>query len=254
MKSEPCLVSGAVMHERHGRVHNRFSYSHFMVGLPLSRLAELSLPLFGVERLRVFSFFSRDHGPRDGTPLLPWIRAVLARHGLAEVCDGEIMLMTLPRLFGFVFNPVSFWYCLDREGGVRAVLAEVNNTFGEHHDYLIAHPDQREIRAGDELRARKVFHVSPFFRVRGEYRFRFQGGASHLGVAIDYLDGGQLQLATRVGGRLRPWRNAELLRAWARCPLLSFTVVARINLQAIRLLLRRLPVFRKPAPHVEERT
>ncbi len=242
------------MHERHAPVSNRFSYAIFMLHLPLSRLQDCGNALLGIERFRLFSFFSRDHGARDGSPLLPWIRAILQRHGLAEVCEGDVMLQTLPRLFGFVFNPVSFWYCLDGAGRVRAVLAEVNNTFGEHHHYLICHADHREIRPGDELRARKVFHVSPFYPVRGEYRFRFGMRDTHLAVAIDYFDGGLLQLATRVSGRREPLGTASLFRAWLACPLLTFGVVARINLQALRLLLRRVTIFRKPSPPIEERT
>lgn len=254
MNTAPALVVGAVFHERHLPVSNRFNYTMFTVCLPLSSLERGASALFGIERLRLFSFFNRDHGARDGSPLLPWVRAILSRHGLAEVCDGEVMLQTMPRLFGFVFNPVSFWYCLDREGRVRAVLAEVNNTFGEHHNYLIAHEDRREIHSGDCLRARKVFHVSPFYPVHGEYRFRFSPSATHLGVAIDYFDGGLLQLATRVAGRIQPLTTGSLLRAWLRSPLLTLGVVARINLQAIRLVAKRIPFFRKPHPPVEETT
>ncbi|MDO6387447.1 DUF1365 domain-containing protein [Uliginosibacterium sp. 31-12] len=254
MNTAPGLAFGAVMHERFAPVTNRFSYAMFTVCLPLSRLEDVASPLLGIERLRLFSFYRRDHGARDGSPLLPWLRAILQRKGLAEVCDGEVMLQTMPRLFGFVFNPVSFWYCLDREGRVRAVLAEVSNTFGERHNYLIAHEDQREIRAGDELRARKVFHVSPFYPVRGEYRFRFHTAGQHLAVVIDYFDGGLLQLATRVSGRLQPLSAANLFKAWLRCPLLTLGVVARINLQALRLLARRVTFFRKPAAPIEETT
>lgn len=254
MITQASLVRGAVMHERHAPVNNRFGYTLFMLCLPLSRLAEAASPLLGIERWRLFSFFNRDHGARDGSPLLPWIRTRLQRYGLDRVCDGEVMLQTLPRLFGFVFNPVSFWYCLDREGRVRAVLAEVNNTFGEHHNYLICHEDHREIRAGDELSAHKVFHVSPFYPVRGEYRFRFSARDAHLAVAIDYFDGDMLQLATRVSGRIERLTAGNLTRAWLRSPLLTLGVVARINLQALRLLARRVSVFRKPAPPIEENT
>jgi len=254
MITEASLVFGAVMHERHAPVNNRFAYAMFMICLPLSRLADAASPLLGIERWRLFSFFNRDHGARDGSPLLPWIRSQLKRHGLDGVCDGEVMLQTLPRLFGFVFNPVSFWYCLDREGRVRAVLAEVSNTFGEHHNYLVCHEDHREILGGDELCARKVFHVSPFYPVRGEYHFRFSVRESHLAVAIDYFDDGRLQLATRVSGRLARLTAGSLARAWLRCPLLTLGVVARINLQALRLVARRVPIFRKPAPPIEERT
>ncbi|MEC5386025.1 DUF1365 domain-containing protein [Uliginosibacterium sp. H3] len=232
---------GTVMHERHAPARNRFVYGLFMLCLPLSRLDELRLPILGINRFNIFSFQERDHGARDGSPLLPWIRDLLGRHGLAEVADGEVVIQTLPRLFGHVFNPVSFWYCLDRAGELRAVLAEVSNTFGGHHNYLIAHADGRAICDDDVLCARKVFHVSPFFPVRGEYRFRFSQRAGCLGVALDYLDGGMPMLSTRLTLRPRPLDTRALLAVWVRSPMLTLGVVARIHWQALRLCLLKVP-------------
>ncbi|WP_297365126.1 DUF1365 domain-containing protein [Thauera sp.] len=251
---QPAVCFGAVMHERHVEAHNRFVYATAFLRLPLSRLDGLRVPLLGIERANVFSFRSRDHGARDGAPLLPWIHALLRAQGLGEVCDGEVVLQTMPRIFGFVFNPVSFWFCHDRGGALRAVLAEVSNTFGERHNYLVHHSDLRPIEAGDNLRARKCFHVSPFFPVRGEYRFRFeQRGAVHA-VAIDLWHGGALQLATRLSGRAVAL-DGRAMRKWlARQPFMTLGVVARIHWQALRLALRRVSFFRKPPPPIEETT
>lgn len=251
---QPAVCFGAVMHERHVQAHNRFIYPSAFLRLPLSQLATLRAPLLGIERANVFSFRNRDHGARDGSPLLPWIHALLRAQGLAEICDGEIVLQTMPRIFGFVFNPVSFWFCHDRAGALRVVLAEVSNTFGERHNYLVHHPDQRPIVAGDELRASKCFHVSPFFPVRGEYRFRFeQRGAVHA-VSIDLWDGSELQLSTRLSGRAQAL-DGRAMRKWlARQPFMTLGVVARIHWQALRLALRRVSFFRKPPPPIEETT
>lgn len=251
---QPAVCFGAVMHERHVVARNRFIYPSAFVRLPLSQLDGLRVPLFGVERANVFSFRSRDHGARDGSPLLPWIHGLLRAHGVAEVCDGEIVLQTMPRILGFVFNPVSFWFCHDRAGAVRVVLAEVNNTFGERHNYLVHHADLRPIASGDELRARKCFHVSPFFPVSGEYRFRFeQRGAVHA-VSVDLWDGGALRLLTRLSGRAEAL-DGRALRKWlARQPFMTLGVVARIHWQALRLALRRVSFHRKPAPPIEETT
>lgn len=251
---QPAVCFGAVMHERHVEAHNRFVYPTAFLRLPLSGLETLRAPLLGIERAHVFSLRNRDHGARDGSPLLPWIRRLLREQGLGEACDGEVVLQTMPRILGFVFNPVSFWFCHDRGGALRAVLAEVNNTFGERHNYLVHHPDLRPIAAGDELRASKCFHVSPFFPVRGEYRFRFeQRGAVHA-VAIDLWHGGALQLATRLSGRAEAL-DGRALRKWlARQPFMTLGVVARIHWQALRLALRRVSFFRKPAPPLEETT
>lgn len=251
---QPAVCFGAVMHERHVQAHNRFIYPTAFLRLPLSRLATLRAPLLGIERASVFSFRNRDHGARDGSPLLPWIHALLRAQGLAEICDGEIVLQTMPRIFGFVFNPVSFWFCHDRAGALRVVLAEVSNTFGERHNYLVHHPDQRPIVPGDELRASKCFHVSPFFPVRGEYRFRFeQRGAVHA-VSIDLWDGGELQLSTRLSGRAQALDGGAMRKWLARQPFMTLGVVARIHWQALRLALRRVSFFRKPPPPIEETT
>ena len=251
---QPAVCFGAVMHERHVQAHNRFVYPTAFLRLPLSSLDTLRVPLLGIERANVFSFRNLDHGARDGSPLLPWIQALLRGQGLAEICDGEIVLQTMPRIFGFVFNPVSFWLCHDREGVLRVLLAEVSNTFGERHNYLVHHPELRPIVSGDELRATKCFHVSPFFPVRGEYRFRFeQRGAVHA-VAIDLLDGGELQLSTRLSGRAEAL-DGRAMRKWlARQPFMTLGVVARIHWQALRLALRRVSFFRKPPPPIEETT
>lgn len=251
---KPLLLYGSVMHARHATASNAFSYAMFTLSLPLSQLAAAASPVLGIERFRLFSFFNRDHGPRDGSSLLPWIRTILQQHGLAEVTDGEVVLQTMPRLFGFVFNPVSFWYCHDQAGGLRAVLCEVNNTFGEHHNYLVAHDDRRVIDADDVLRAEKVFHVSPFFAVRGEYRFSFRRQADRHTVAIDYFDQDAKQLTTRLVATPEALTAKRLLGAWLRCPLLTLGVVARINLQALRLLAKRVPFFHKPALTAEETT
>ncbi|MFT3736147.1 MAG: DUF1365 domain-containing protein [Rhodocyclaceae bacterium] len=243
------IAVGSVMHERHAPASHRFAYAHFTLRLPLSQLPALRVPLLGINRAGLMSFHERDHGPRDGSALLPWIREVLVRHGLAGVADGEVVLETMPRLFGYVFNPVSFWYCHDRAGGLRAVLVEVNNTFGGQHDYVIAHPDGRVIGPDDLFETRKAFHVSPFLDVRGSYRFRFRQRGGHGFVAIDHFDDvGQRLLTTRLAGRRQPLDGRSLLRAWLRCPLLTLAVIARIHWQALRLLIKRVPfVGARPA-------
>jgi hypothetical protein len=251
---QPAVCFGAVMHERHVQAHNRFVYPTAFLRLPLERLDTLRVPLLGIERGNVFTFRNRDHGARDGSPLLPWIRTLLREQGLDPVCDGEIVLQTMPRIFGFVFNPVSFWFCHDRAGAVRVVLAEVSNTFGERHNYLVHHADLRPIVSGDELRATKCFHVSPFFPVRGEYRFRFeQRGAVHA-VSIDLWDGGALQLSTRLSGRAQALDGRAMRKWFARQPFMTLGVVARIHWQALRLALRRVSFFRKPPPPIQETT
>lgn len=250
----PAIGVGAVMHRRRKPWVHRFSYPVRFLRVPLSQWTTLCVPGLGIDRPGLLGLHSRDHGARDGSPLLPWIRARLAERGLAAVCDGEVMLQTCPRMFGYVFNPVSFWFCHDREGHLRAVLAEVNNTFGEGHNYWAVREDLGAIGAGDELLAHKVFHVSPFFAVTGEYRFRFDPRDDRSVVCIDYWDRGELQLATRIGGRLLALEGAGVRRWLLGFPLLTLGIVWRIHWQALRLWLRGATFHRKPAPPQQSTT
>lgn len=246
------ICFGAVRHRRAAPVRNDFIYRTYFLRLPLSRLAEVSGALFGVNRFNLLSFHFRDHGARDGSHPLPWLRAILAREGV--LADGEVYLHAMPRVLGFVFNPVSFWHCHDAEGRLRAVLCEVHNTFGERHNYLALREDGGPIAADDALWARKVFHVSPFLPVRGRYRFRFAThGSVHI-AAIDYFEDGVEMLTTSLGGRAVPVTNASVALAFFRYPLMTFAVVARIHVQALRLWWKRVPFFRKPSLPVEETT
>lgn len=244
----PRIFFGKVMHRRLRPVDSRFVYGVFFLRLPLSRIAEAGSALFSVNRWNVFSLRYADYG--NGGEPLDWIRGLLAREGMAHV-DGEVVLQTFPRVLGYVFNPVSFWLCHDREGGLRAVLAEVRNTFGERHAYLLARSDCGAIGAGDVLQARKDFHVSPFLRVEGGYCFRFAGDAGTDGrclVRIDYADGDGDILHTSISGVPEPLATRALLRAFFAYPLMTLGVILRIHWQALRLWVRRVPFVRKPHP------
>lgn len=249
----PLIFFGRVMHARLRPKSNVFSYRVWFLRVPLSALDRLAGPLFSIDRLNLFSLRTRDHGPRDGSPWLPWIRWLLADHGL-HAADGEVWLQCFPRVLGYAFNPVSFWLCHDREGRLRAVLCEVNNTFGERHNYLLAHEDQRPIAPGDELGARKVFHVSPFCAVAGGYRFRFDTDPAATRVRIDYHDPLGRLLITTVSGVARPLASGTLLQAFFAYPLMTGAVIARIHWQALRLWLKGVPLFSKPLPPARETT
>ncbi len=247
------LFSGRVMHHRVRPTHHRFSYPVFFVRFSIDQVESLTGPLFSVNGFNLFSLRLADYGPRDGTDLRPWIRALLTREGL-PLADGEVWLQTFPRVLGYAFNPVSFWLCHDRAGALRAVLAEVSNTFGEHHNYLLAHADGRPIAAGDELQARKMFHVSPFFGVTGSYRFHFRPEPADSLFRIDYEDESGKLLYTTISGRAKPLTSRALAEVFLRRPLMTLGIIARIHYQALRLLLKRVNSFPKPAPPSQETT
>jgi uncharacterized protein len=249
----PQLLFGRVFHCRRRPVRHAFAYPVFFVRVPLSAMATAGRGIFSVDRPNLLSLHSRDHGPRDGSSLEPWVRARLARAGVRNA-DGEIFLQAFPRVLGFVFNPISIFYCHDRAGGLRAVLCEVSNTFGERHNYLLANGDGRAIGPRDWLRAEKVFHVSPFCEVQGFYRFRFAGDAARQFAQIDYHDGDGKLLVTAIDGKAEPIGARSLVRALLGYPLLTAGVVARIHWQALRLWLKRVPLFSKPEPPLQETT
>ncbi len=252
------LCVGRVFHKRVRPIEHAFSYAAFFLRVPLSQLDRLGNRWFSRNRFNLLSFYERDYGPRDGSSLEAWMRALLKREGI-HAADGDIVLQTFPRLLGYVFNPISVWYCLDRDGQLRAALCEVSNTFGEHHNYLLAHADQRPIGPGDWLTARKVFHVSPFCAVKGHYRFRFEQTAGRAFTEIDYYaghagDDREKLLVTTLHGAPEPLNAASALRTFLRHPLMTFAVVLRIHSQALRLWLKRLPYFQKPEPPAFETT
>ena len=248
------IVHGEVAHARHRPKSHAFTYPAFCLQLPLSQLAALPARGIAYNGRGAVAFHDRDHGACDGSPLLPWIRRLLAAEGVAA--DGEVVLYAFPRMLGYVFNPVSFWVCHDLAGSVRAVLCEVCNTFGERHNYLLAHPDGRALASGETLGARKVFHVSPFCDVKGRYEFRFHFGTRRWLARIDYFDDDNALplLATRISGSTAALDRAAARGLVRRYRLFTLGVIARIHWRALRLWLGGVPYFRKPAPPREPTT
>jgi uncharacterized protein len=241
------IVPMQVAHARTRPRRNAFRYPVCYFALSMHELVERKgSAFFSIDRGNLFSIYTRDYG--DGrTPPAQWIRGILGNFLLGEA-DGDITLLTLPRIMGYAFNPVSFWFCLDRERRLRAVVAEVNNTFGERHCYLCFHDDHRVIARGDELSVQKVFHVSPFMEVKGSYRFRFDYGAEKIAVRIDLHDEVGLILSTSMGGRAHVLTDSGLFKVFFRYPLQMLKVIALIHYQAMVLYLKGVRHYRKPAP------
>jgi len=239
------ICFGRVMHLRLHPATHRFSYPVYFLRLPMHALHSVRARAFSVNRFNLLSFHQADHG--DGGDGLAWARGLLAQYGIRA--DGEVWLTTFPRVLGYAFKPVSFWHCHARDGKLVAVLAEVNNTFGERHVYLLRTNDPDAT-----LHADKVFHVSPFFPVRGSYSFAFQVAEDHFRARVDYDDGSGDALRTAWWGRSEALSGRTCLRAFFLYPLMTWNVIFRIHLQATRLLLKRVPFFRKPPAPLEEVT
>ncbi len=246
---EPQIFFGNVMHGRLFPKRNQFTYGIYYLAIPLSKLKDLPLAYNSFAPL---SFYDCDHGPCDGSDLEVWARRVLKEHGI-EYIDGEITLICMSRIFGYVFNPVSFWLCHDGAGDLRAVLCEVHNTFGERHTYVCAHDDKRPIQAGDTLKGQKLFHVSPFLEREGYYNFRFDVRDDKFGVWIDYYNGEQKkQLVTSLIGTLETMNRQSLQKAFWQYPLVTFKAIFLIHWQAVKLVTKGIRYISKPKQRVQK--
>ena len=247
--SVPLIGLGQVRHTRLRPRPHAFAYRTFFLMLPLRSMQRSGSGALAHNRAGWLSFHDTDHGDGRGPAqggALAWMEELLERQGIADA-DGEIWLHCYPRVLGYTFKPVSFWYCHRADGLLRAIVAEVNNTFGERHCYLL-----EDARYGRELRAAKVLHVSPFCRVDGEYVFRFlrrvRADVARTVACVDLHDAQGLLLQTSISGLLLPYTGRSARRALLRQPAMTLGLIVHIHWQALRLWLKRAPFFRKPAP------
>ena len=242
---QPMIGFGQVRHTRLRPKHHAFAYRTFFLMLPMRTLKASTTHALAINRSGAISFHDVDHGDgRSATQggALAWLEELLHSEGITDA-TGEVWLHCYPRVLGYTFKPVSFWYCHAADDTLRAIVVEVNNTFGERHCYLLDRPCY-----GQEQRADKVFHVSPFFDVQGLYRFHFLRTASHTLARIDHDDAVGPLIETSISGALEPATHAALRRALWGYPLMTMMVMLRIHWQALKLLLKQIPYFTKPTP------
>jgi DUF1365 family protein len=252
--SASALYVGTVRHRRHRPAVNAFRYGVYHVLIDVDELPRLDAEVrgFGYRRAALTSFHDTDHfGPSD-RPVREKLAAWLDHEHGRVLPHGPVRVLTNLRVLGFVFNPVSWWFCHHDDGELAFVVAEVNNTFGESHSYLL---DDLERRADGTVRAhgRKVLHVSPFLRTDGyDYRFTFRpprlAAGEQVVAHIDVHDGhGRVLDATQTERRVA-LTTTNLRRALWRYPLVTVRTVVLIHRQALRLWRRRVPFVSKPTP------
>lgn len=239
----PLHLSGQTTHARKGQIANAFRYGVDYILLDAEGQGGPSL--FSRNRSNVAAIHDTDHGGPPGQGRgAEWVREVLARHGLPEA--SRIRLLAQPRLLGHVFNPVAFWLCEDATG-LRVMIAEVTNTYGDRHSYLCHRPDLAPIGPQDRLTAQKILHVSPFQAVAGGYTFRVDLREDRLLIVIDFTAGAE-GLTASLTGPLRPLTNAGLIRAMIRRPFGSRRVLALTYWQALKLTFKGAVFRPRPQP------
>ncbi len=233
-----CLYLGAVVHRRLKPFGHRFRYRVFWLYLDIDEIPALArrIPWLSHNRFNLVGFYDSDHGPGDGGPLRPWIEQRLSAAGIEEPL-GAARLLCFPRLLGYVFNPLSVWYCFDRAGRPLAILYEVSNTFGQRHGYLIPWVAGPSAASANQSCAKRFF-VSPFFPATGRYRFALTlpDKAMTLSILYDTADG--TALAAYQRGRRESLSAKSLARALALYPLMTIKVIAAIHWHALRLWLK----------------
>lgn len=236
-----------VRHTRPGGLRYRFAYRLFNVCLALEELDRPGGPrLFSHNRPNLVSFYDRDHGPRDGTPPRAWLTALLARHDIMLGADDPIRVLCFPRVLGRGFNPLTLWYCQDPRGRLRAMVCEVHSTFGQSHCYVLAGPAGKALDLDAPPRKPKQLHVSPFFPMAGEYRFRFEAPTRNVAASVAYWQNGNLSLLAELYGEARPWSDRALLTEVLRMPWAGLKVLTAVHWQALKLWWRGAPFHAQP--------
>lgn len=236
------LYRGSVMHRRVRPAAHFLRYRVFSLLLDIDRLAETTrgLGLLSYNRFNLFSFCDRDHGPRDGSPLRPWVERHLAEAGLSHA-RHQILLLSFPRILGYVFNPLSVYFCYGADGTLGAVLYEVKNTFGEQHTYALP-----AFGAATTHACAKAFHVSPFLDLNEAYRFRVRAPERALALTIQVSDEDGVMLTAAMSGRREALTDRSLLACFFAYPLMTLKVIAAIHVEAARLWLKGLKVYTHP--------
>jgi DUF1365 family protein len=226
------IYEGWVMHRRLRPRHHAFRYRVFSLLLDLDELEGLGhrLTLFRFNRSGALSFHDSDHG--DGRTLRAWLDDLLAREGI--VADGARRVLCYPRLFGYVFNPLSVWFCHRADGRLAAIIHEVHNTYGERHAYVLRTGDADD--AIVRQRVAKDFFVSPFLPMDCAYDFRIRPPGDDVLVAINESEAGRPVLTATFAGKRRPLTDATLAAMLLRHPLMTLKVVAAIHYEAVRLM------------------
>ena len=236
------IYNGKVIHRRFKPKEHCFKYKVFSLLIDIDELEiiENKIKIFSYNKFNIISFFEKDHGPRDGTSLKEWVIKNLNDIGI-ENDRIQIKLFCYPRIFGYVFNPLSVFFIYDENTRLISILYEVKNTFGEQHTYIFKTDDEKVI-VND---CTKKFHVSPFIEMECHYYFRVIKPSDKISVIIDQKDKDGKLLYASQDGKAKELNEKNLLFSYISHPLMTFKIIAAIHYEALKLWLKGIKIIKK---------
>jgi DUF1365 family protein len=249
---ENALYRGEVYHARHKPFFHNFRYRIFSLWINIDDFdnAVTVDRYFSFNRFNILSLYHKNHGARDGSKIRPWIERAAKEKGIV-IENGAIYMLTFPSVLGFIFSPLTLYFCFDKDVNLKAILYQVKNTFGEQHGYLLAteQPSERTIKQN----TKKVFHVSPFINMDCHYHFTVTAPSDkgfHI-VIQQTQDNEELLTATWSGHEALPLNDKNILSVFFSVPFMGVKIVAAIHWQALKLWWKRAK-FHKSPPNLEK--
>ncbi len=242
MIDNSCLYVGSVIHKRFKPKEHYFKYKTFSLYLNLDEIKKVheNISFFSYNKFNLISFYDKDHGDRDGSSLKLWVKKKLDEAGIKKEIKS-VNLLCYPRIFGYVFNPLSIFFVFDKYSSLIAIMYEVKNTFGEQHTYIFKTKDNNLIKSHCD----KKFHVSPFMDLNSTYNFKILKPGKKLSIIIDQRDKeGKLLFASQDGVKIK-LNGKNLLISYLKHPLMTFKIISAIHFEALRLWLKRIKFIKK---------
>ena len=243
MIKSSCIYTGQVIHKRFKPKEHIFNYKVFSLLIDLSELNKLEneLTFFSYNKFNILSFYDIDHGPRDGTSLTSWVKKNLNSNKINSE-NIKIKLLCYPRVWGYVFNPLSVFFVFDKKSNLISILYEVKNTFGEQHTYIFKINNENQIL---EHYCNKKFHVSPFIEMDCQYFFKILKPGDKLSVIIDQYDkDGKILFASQDGVR-NDLNSKQLIKSYIKHPLMTLKIISAIHFEAFKLWLKGIRLVKK---------